>query len=139
MKNHFHFMVHTKEDFDTNNFGNGLRVMLRSYARAINIQEGRTGSLFQQHTKIKSLEGEGTRSEGNYPLTCFHYIHQNPLKARLVRKMDDYEMSSFNDYLRPSRESICNRELARTLLDLPPSIEEFRKGSYRMVEFPIEW
>lgn len=53
MPNHFHFLVLTKSDFLHKEFSNSLKIMLRSYTRAINKQEDRTGSLFQQNTKIK--------------------------------------------------------------------------------------
>ena len=127
-------MVYSKEDLVKENFSDDLKIMLRSYTRAINKQEDRTGSLVQQHTKVKSLDSDTITTGKNYPLNCFHYIHQNPIKARLVRKMEDYEMSSFRDYIDSSKESICNRELARELLDLPKSAEEFRKESYLRID-----
>ncbi len=138
MKNHFHFLVYSKEDLIKENFSDDLKIMLRSYTRAINKQEKRTGSLFQQHTKVKSLDSDNDprtpQITNDYPLNCFHYIHQNPIKARLVKKMEDYEMSSFRDYIDLSRESFCNRELAMELLDLPKTAEEFRKESYLRID-----
>lgn len=111
MRNHFHFLVHTREDFDKKSYGQDLKVMLRSYTRAINKQEERTGSLFQQHTKAKPIEDDNQRDR-SYPLTCFHYIHQNPLKAGIVQRMEDYKMTSYKEYLDPSKVSICDRQLA---------------------------
>lgn len=34
-----------------------------------------------------------------YFIPLLRYIHQNPLKARLVAKMEDYEFSSYRKYL----------------------------------------
>ncbi len=143
MKNHFHLLVYTKEDIQAPEFSKGLNVMLRSYTRAINKQEDRVGSLFQQNTKIKALDIEGsdamTRSHGitkpgsvDYPTTCFHYIHQNPLKAGIVKRMEDYEMSSFRDYAGLKSDVICNKSIARKLLNLPKSPNDFIKESYRV-------
>lgn len=42
------------------------------------------------------------------------------MKAGLVKKMEDWPHSSFIDYL-DQRESICNTELARELLNLNAS------------------
>lgn len=130
MPNHFHFLAFSKENISPDAFGNDLKIMLRSYTRAINKQEGRTGSLFQQHTKIKLLEANThtmTRSHSMsssqidlYPFVCFHYIHQNPLKAKLVKNMEDWEMSSFRDYAGLRNGNLCNSHLASQLLDLPP-------------------
>lgn len=34
----------------------------------------------------------------NYPLICFHYIHQNPLRAGIVSDLRDWPYSSYLDY-----------------------------------------
>jgi putative transposase len=95
MPNHFHFLISTLENHRDNDLNKAIGILLRSYTRAINLQENRTGSLFQQRTKAKSL----TDSSDMYPDICFNYIHQNPLKAGLVTKMEDWEFSSFKDFL----------------------------------------
>ncbi len=133
MPNHFHFLVYSKEHVIPEDFSKDLRIMLSSYTRGINEQEGRVGSLFQQNTKIKPLDnddGSGGTTSSNYPLTCFHYIHQNPMKAGLVQRMEDYEMSSFRDFVDLREGDICNKFLAIELLDLPASSSEFLKESY---------
>ena len=38
-------------------------------------------------------------SEKEYLKACFNYIHQNPVKAGLVKNAEDWEFSSFRDYL----------------------------------------
>ena len=127
MPNHFHFLVFSKEDLIPEDFSKDLRIMLSSYTRGINEQEGRVGSLFQQNTKVKPMDSRdshattpsGGTTSYDYPLTCFHYIHQNPMKAGLVQRMEDYEMSSFRDYVEERQDSLCNQNLARELLDLP--------------------
>src|SRR5687768_6127634 len=62
MPNHFHLMVQVrrsenteKEDKRKPTLNNALAILLRSYTRALQIQEGFSGSLFQQKTKAKSL------------------------------------------------------------------------------------
>ena len=97
--------------------------MLSSYTRAINKQERRVGSLFQQKTKMKPIDNlhnkQCNKSSANYEdylFTCFHYIHQNPVKAGLVKCMEDYQMSSFRDYAGIQTNSICNIEFTRTFL-----------------------
>lgn len=119
MNNHFHFMINTKVNFQRSEFSNGLKIMLRSYTRAINKERDQTGSLFSQNTKIKQLETHGMTSShamssanaDNYPLICFHYIHQNPVRASLVKKMEHWEMSSFQDYAGYRNDTLCNKKL----------------------------
>ncbi|MEP3580417.1 MAG: hypothetical protein ABJN36_00430 [Cyclobacteriaceae bacterium] len=135
MPNHFHFLVFTKEAFDSKIFSSDLRTMLSSYTRAINKQESRTGSLFQQNTKLKPLEMGScatTRSGGttDYPFVCFHYIHQNPWKAGLVSRMENYEMCSFQDYATLRAGTLCNKNLAYDLLGIPMEADLFIKECY---------
>lgn len=123
MPNHFHLLVHTDERVaetkrigatERNTLSEGIRNMLQTYTKAINKQNHTTGSLFQQNTKAKCLDDGSI----NYGLTCFHYIHQNPMKAKLVVKMEDWDYSSFKDFTGLRNGTLCNRELAFTLLGL---------------------
>ena len=138
MPNHFHFMTYAKPDIIREKFSRDLQIMLRSYTRAINKQENRTGSLFQQNTKIKLLEMDSDftirngRIPDDYPFICFHYIHQNPLKAGLVSRMEEWEMSSFKDYADIRSDSICNKNIAYNFLDVPESHEHFLEQSYKV-------
>ena len=154
MPNHFHFLIYMhlvnapipprhltnsryeKEvQLDSDNtveersFSESLAVMLRSYTRAINKQEGYSGSLFRPKTKAKdgfhpdlwlSEKAETkdyTFADGNnYATTCFHYIHDNAVAANLVRKPEDYIYSSVRDYKGLRRGTLCNQELAKKLL-----------------------
>lgn len=126
MPNHFHFLVYSKSTIQTNEFSNSLRILLSSYTRAINKQENRTGSLFQQNTKAKEV------SSNQYALTCFHYIHQNPFKAKLTNSIENWPYHSFNEYLK-GKPAICNVELGRQLLLIPTSPDRFYEESYSVI------
>ena len=132
MPNHFHLLISTKKDFNRTSYSNDLRILLSSYTRAINKQEGRSGSLFQQNTKSKSLSID---ADINYPFTCFHYIHQNAMKAGIVDKLEDWPYSSFLDYIGKRNGTLCNQSLAKRLLDLPENSIDFYKQSYDVVAF----
>jgi putative transposase len=123
MPNHFHFLLYTKEEMDQKIFSNGLRTLLSSYTRAIQKQENMTGSLFQQNTKYKEVVSDG------YLLTCFHYIHQNPFKAGLVTKIEDWPHSSFNEYWKNSC-GLCDTGLGKKALQLSA---DFYSDSYRAI------
>lgn len=105
---------------------NGFRMLLSSYAQAFNKQMNRTGSLFRQRTKSKLLE-----QRKNYPFLCFNYIHQNPLVAGLVSKMEDWEFSSFQDYAGMRNGTLCDKQLAFQLLNLNQNT--FYKESYEII------
>lgn len=121
MPNHFHFLVFTKEHFNSKNFYNDYRIMLSSYTRAVNKQEQRTGSLFQQNSKFKLLEN----NDKFYPLTCFNYIHQNPLKAKICNNLEEYKYSSYPTYISNKKTSFVSKDEAYKFLDVPSNKDEF--------------
>lgn len=47
-------------------------------------------------------------SEENYSITAFHYIHQNPVMADLVKDVEDWPYSSFCDYAKIRNGKLCN-------------------------------
>ena len=95
-------------------FNESIGLLLRSYTRAVNLKENRTGSLFKPHTKaecITKMEGitpsfyntlSGTvinrqMIEKEYPQVCFDYIHNNPVKAGLAEQQEEWIYSSYCD------------------------------------------
>jgi REP element-mobilizing transposase RayT len=136
LPNHFHVLIHSdKRTMSTRLIGGkeknllseGIKNLLSSYTQGINKQNNSTGSLFQQNTKAKTI----VKGSTNDDLICFHYIQQNPVMAKLVKKMEDWPYSSFSDYCGLRSKTICNKELAARLLDL--NMKSFNEDSYRMI------
>jgi len=139
MPNHFHFLIHANNNtvkiikespLKINALTEGFRLLLSSYTQGINIQQNRTGNLFQQKTKVKCV----SEGDEHYGYTTFQYIHQNPYKAKLVTKIEDWEFSSFVDYAGLRNGKICNIELGTLLFDL--SKNNFLQDRYK--ELPEE-
>lgn len=91
-----------------------IGTMLSSYSQAINRQENRRGSLFAHTTKAKMLN----LKKNDYMLNCFMYIHQNPLLARLVERLEDWEFSSYPDFIGKRNGSLINKQLALEVLNI---------------------
>jgi len=132
MPNHFHFLLFLNQEativekvgaLEIPKVSLAIKNIQSGYARAINKQQNRSGSLFRQRAKLKPVED----GDGNYPLTAFHYIHQNPVKAGLVKKMEDWSHSSFNEYWKGA-EGVCNQSLAREIIDF--GNDDFYEQSY---------
>ena len=102
-----------------------MRCLLSSYTKGFNKQYKRTGNLFQQKTKAKCVSGKP------YSVTALHYIHQNPVAAKLVDKLEDWEFSSFKDYAGIRNGRLCNIKLAYQLLDVTKEL--FYEESYRII------
>lgn len=136
MPNHFHFLIYTKENLNNEKLIRAIATSLSSYSQAINKKENRTGNLFQQKTKAKPLT-EDHKNElgyiGSYGLVCLYYIHQNPLRAKLTEKMEDWEFSSFKDYLSSRNSTIVNKKLAIELFGIETG-ETFYEDSYRKIK-----
>jgi putative transposase len=122
MPNHFHFLIHCNEksvvpkeagNNKLTNFTNGLRLLQSSYTQYLNPLQQRSGSLFRQRVKIKSTSA----GENNYHTVAFQYIHQNPFVAGLVKKMEDWPFSSYQDYAGLRTGTLCNKLLAGKLLN----------------------
>ena len=64
-----------------------------SYAMYFNRSYGRKGQLFHRPFKRVKIEGE------EQFLQAIIYVHHNPVKHRLVQKLEDYVWSSFNKIL----------------------------------------
>ena len=88
--------------------------MLSSYTQAINRQENRKGSLFAHSTKSIMLNLKGN----DYLLNCFMYIHQNPLLAGIVGRIEDWEYSSYPDYIGKRDGSLINVNLGLDVLNI---------------------
>lgn len=104
-----------------------IGIILASYTRAINKKKYASGSLFRQKTKADCITkpqeiapsyynlrfGTSIRlhdPDNEYPQACFNYIHQNPVKAGLVKQPDDWEFSSYRDVCGFRNGKIINRE-----------------------------
>ena len=133
MPNHFHFLVMVTKvaqplpNGKERSLNESIAIMLRSYSRAINKQEGRSGALFREETKAKNgiidgfitLDGKDSdhffKSDNKYGRICFDYIHNNPVKPNLATKASDWPFSSAADYAGLRNGTLCNMDLARTL------------------------
>ena len=137
MPNHFHFLIHATVDSSkekkvgniiSSELSNGFRLMESLYAQYLNKKQKRSGSLFRQKTKAKGL----VDGDKNYGFTAFQYIHQNPLQACLVAKLEDWKYSSFRDYAGLRNGSLCDKELAFELIGFDR--HNFYRESYRDID-----
>jgi len=96
MPNHYHFLVHLRGEDLSEKMG---RLSL-SYTKAINKRFQRSGVLFQG--PFQSLHVD----EAAYLLNLSRYIHLNPVKAGLVQRAEDWEFSSYQEYVELRRGTL---------------------------------
>lgn len=107
MPNHVHLIL-VPSDAD------GLRGALaeahRRYTRYINAREGWRGHLWQERFASFPMDE-------SYALACARYIEQNPVRARLVKRPQDWRWSSAKAHLGGRDDALVS---VRPLLDIVP-------------------
>ncbi|MCX7109988.1 MAG: hypothetical protein NTX45_07645 [Proteobacteria bacterium] len=120
--NHFHFLlrVHTKADGTSMEHWRRLAI---AYTQAINRQEGRRGSLFQEHPKHLRVETDAH-------LACLiRYIHRNPVHHGLVQEPGMWRYSGYRAFFSPS-PSRLKREEVLGLFGSLKAFETFHQVKY---------
>lgn len=81
LDNHFHLLIHT----GSQPLGSLMRKVLSGYAIAFNRRHRRSGYLFQNRYKSVLCQEE------KYLLELLRYIHLNPIRAGIVKGMDELD------------------------------------------------
>jgi REP element-mobilizing transposase RayT len=89
MPTHYHLMVQTPDA----NLSRCMRHLNGVYTQRYNRRHGFDGTLFRGRYKSILIDAD------NYVLQLVRYIHKNPLKAGLVKHLDQYGWSSHKGYL----------------------------------------
>ena len=88
MSNHIHLLIRERED----TIGMAIKRIASSYVYYYNHKYSRDGHLFRERFKSEPV------NDMAYFVTLLRYIHQNPLKAGMVKEVKDYEFSSWHEY-----------------------------------------
>jgi len=103
MSNHIHLLMKEgKEDL-----GVAFRRIGASYVYWYNWKYSRRGHLFQDRYKSEAVETD------KYFLAAMRYIHQNPMKAGMVKEIQAYPWSSYGEYIK--KPEICDTQFALSL------------------------
>jgi len=89
MSNHYHLLVKTPEA----NLGRAMRHINGLYTQRYNRLKQTDGSLFRGRYKAILVE------EDSYQLQLSRYIHRNPIDAKMVTLLADYQWSSYPFYI----------------------------------------
>lgn len=103
MGNHVHLLIkEEKEDL-----GIIMRRIGASYVYWYNTKYSRSGHLFQGRYKSEVVDDD------RYFLTVLRYIHQNPVKARMVSDVGNYKWSSYTEYI--EKKDIVDTDFALSI------------------------
>lgn len=127
MPTHFHFLIYIKSE-DIEKVRKNVGILLSSYTTKTNLVYRRHGSLFQRHTKAKLVDDE------DYLVTLLTYIHQNPVRAGLVKSIEDWEFSSYRDLISVGHHESRPKLKKEIIKEYFSSIEDFEKYSKATIE-----
>ena len=88
MSTHYHLLLHTPDG----NISRCMRHINGVYTQRYNRRHKKDGQLFRGRYKAVCVDGD------SYLLEVLRYIHRNPLKAGLVKNLDDFKWSSHKGY-----------------------------------------
>ena len=88
MDNHYHLLARTRQA----NLKKAMQWFGTTYTQRFNRRHFRGGHLFQGRYKSIIIQNDA------YLLQLSYYIHRNPLRAGIVRRLADYRWSSYNVY-----------------------------------------
>jgi len=89
MENHYHVLLQTPEG----NISRCMRHLNSIYTQRYNRRHGFDGQLFRGRYKSILVCND------SHLLQLVRYIHKNPVKAGIVKNIQDYEWSSYKGYL----------------------------------------
>lgn len=135
MPNHFHLLLRANDLSckERNSYGGKpmqelayrFGQLLSGYTQVTNKKKMRSGSLFQQKTKAKSVEEmrmmkHASMTFNKYIENVVHYIHQNPVRAGIVSSIEQWPYSSYCDYAGFRNGQLCNKSIIYEMLDIKP-------------------
>ena len=129
MDNHIHLLV--------NDNGNDISKLMKSinvsYVSYFNRAYQRCGHLFQDRFKSELVKDD------RYLLEVSRYIHNNPVKAKMVERPDDFKWSSYNIYSGKANDALGLLDTSMILNyfsgNKPKSVSEYEKFVDKYQEF----
>ena len=111
MSNHIHLLIQEVEE----PIEQIMKRIATKYVYWYNLKYQRVGHLFQDRFKSEPIETD------EYLFTVLRYIHQNPIKAGICKRNEDYKYSSYNEYL--GQKNIVDSEFILEMLPIKEFVE----------------
>ena len=102
MHNHSHILIHSETPEEISKFMQKLNTTYSMYYNKVN---NRVGYVFRNRFKSQEIFNQGQL------YTCLRYIHNNPVKAEITKTMEEYEHSSYNEFISGKHQIINNKSI----------------------------
>ncbi len=104
MDNHAHFLFYVEE---VNSFEKYMKKINQKFALLYNKKKNRVGVVFRNRYQIEPVY------DINHLKNCIKYIHDNPVKANMVEKCEDYYYSSYKEY--KQKNGVANSKIIKQI------------------------
>ena len=115
MPDHYHLLVCPQID----TLSKLMQPFLLAYTNAFNKRYDCMGALFQGRFKARYID------KNEYLLHLSRYIDLNPVRAGLVKKAENWEFSSYRDYLGRRTGSTLNPKIVLDQFHFPDDYRDF--------------
>lgn len=116
MPNHFHLLIRQNKENGITEF---MSKLLNSYTKYYNTKHNRVGALLQGMFKAVLIESN------EQLIHVSRYIHLNPIVSYLVKNLDQYNWSSYQEYIKNNCKSFCSKNIILDQFKNPESYKEF--------------
>lgn len=90
MNNHAHLLIYVENIEELGQFMHKINLI---YAQDYNKSKGRCGVIFRNRYQTEPIY------ESKYLINCIKYIHNNPVKAGMVSRCEEYQYSTYREYI----------------------------------------
>lgn len=102
MHNHSHLLIHSETSEEISKFMQKVNTTYSMYYNKVN---NRVGYVFRNRFKSQEILNQGQL------YTCLRYIHNNPVKAEITKTMEEYEHSSYNEFISGKHQIINHKSI----------------------------
>lgn len=102
MHNHSHLLIHSETPEEISKFMQKVNTTYSMYYNKVN---NRVGYVFRNRFKSQEILDQGQL------YTCLRYIHNNPVKAKITKTMEEYEHSSYNEFITGKHQIINDKSI----------------------------
>jgi putative transposase len=128
MPNHYHLLVRLEADGTLSSF---IQRVFNSYVQAFNVQENRSGTLFEGRAKIKLIH------QNDYFLHIPRYIHLNSVKAGLVARPEDWPFSNYREFIGLRKGTLFSPDFVTDNYGSPQAYRAFAEEQVLQKSKPI--
>lgn len=129
MNNHAHILIYTDRIEEMSKYMKCINTIFATY---YNTENERVGYVFRDRYKSEPIYSQ------EYLINCIAYIHNNPVKAGMVRQPNEYKYSSYNDYIYQSGIITSEKLLLifkREKIDINEFIRIHSKNKYNYEDY----